>query len=439
MMKKIIITALLVSFSFKIGAQTADNIKVLDTRYDNFAPSYYNNEVIFEFKKRENLGVPGTGTYSGLLTFAPWADNTGGHHHQLNFNEGGLFYRNGLPDTENWGEWSEILTQKANTPIELGPKSTYGGIILAQKYNDDDYIGTLSSNYSSGAIILGYGAAGMKGSGSSGQLVSTFDNFSANRGALRLGQGTLEFLSTPTAVQTAVNSELNVQSRFFINKLGNVGIGTSTPSDKLTVTGDAKITGNMAIGTNVGGAYDLNISNGDNSSRIGFINSNYNENAVVEYHGSSKDLRFQHWNNGSFVNTIMSLNIPNGTVGIGTIDTKGFKLGVNGKIAATEVKVATYNNWPDYVFTKEYKLPTLQEVAQHIKKKGHLQNIPSAKEVKENGGIELGEMNRKLLEKIEELTLYTIQQQKEIEKLKSQNKELLKLSKDIEFIKQKLK
>ena len=83
-----------------------------------------------------------------------------------------------------------------------------------------------------------------------------------------------------------------------------------------------------------------------------------------------------------------------------------------------EVKVQLKNNWPDYVFTKEYKLPTLQEVEQHINEKGHLQNIPSAKEVQKNEGIELGEMNRKLLEKIEELTLYTIQQEKSINELK---------------------
>ncbi|CAM1361501.1 conserved hypothetical protein [Tenacibaculum sediminilitoris] len=126
-----------------------------------------------------------------------------------------------------------------------------------------------------------------------------------------------------------------------------------------------------------------------------------------------------------------------GSVGIGTTDTKGFKLGVDGKIAATEVKVATYTNWPDYVFSKEYQLPTLQEVAQHIQEKGHLQNIPSAKEVKDNGGIELGEMNRKLLEKIEELTLYTIQQQKEIEELKKENRLLKKFEERINKLENK--
>ena len=107
-----------------------------------------------------------------------------------------------------------------------------------------------------------------------------------------------------------------------------------------------------------------------------------------------------------------------GDLGIGTTDTKGFKLGVNGKIAATEVKVALYDNWPDYVFDNEYTLPTLKEVESHIMEKGHLEDIPSAVEVAENG-IMLGSMNAKLLQKIEELTLYTIAQEKEIEDLQS--------------------
>ena len=110
----------------------------------------------------------------------------------------------------------------------------------------------------------------------------------------------------------------------------------------------------------------------------------------------------------------LSISRTSSNVGIGTTDTKGFRLGVKGKIAAEEVKVAVYSNWPDYVFETDYSLPTLQEVEAHIKTSGHLKDIPSAKEVADNG-IFLGDMNAKLLQKIEELTLYTIQQQKELE------------------------
>ena len=105
-----------------------------------------------------------------------------------------------------------------------------------------------------------------------------------------------------------------------------------------------------------------------------------------------------------------------GSLGIGTTDPKGYMLAVNGKIRAQEIKVETAN-WPDYVFAKGYQLPSLEEMEKHIQEKGHLPGIPSAKEVKENG-ISLGEMNNKLLQKIEELTLHLIRQDREINSLK---------------------
>ncbi len=95
-----------------------------------------------------------------------------------------------------------------------------------------------------------------------------------------------------------------------------------------------------------------------------------------------------------------------GNVGIGTTNPGTYKLAVKGKIRAEEIKVET--GWADYVFMKGYDLPTLEEVEKHIREKGHLINIPSAKEVEQHG-IELGEMNKLLLEKIEELTLYILQ------------------------------
>lgn len=107
----------------------------------------------------------------------------------------------------------------------------------------------------------------------------------------------------------------------------------------------------------------------------------------------------------------------------------GWKLAVNGNIRAKEIKVET--DWADFVFEKEYNLATLKEVESHIIKNGHLKDIPSASEVKKNG-IYLGEMNSKLLQKIEELTLYTIQQQKEIERLKLVEVRLFKIEKLLE-------
>ena len=91
------------------------------------------------------------------------------------------------------------------------------------------------------------------------------------------------------------------------------------------------------------------------------------------------------------------------------------------------MKVATFSNWSDFVFYEDYDLPTLTEVENHIKEKGHLKDIPSAEEVAKDG-FYLGAMDAKLLQKIEELTLYTIGQQKEIEQLKKENIEIKQLN-----------
>lgn len=111
--------------------------------------------------------------------------------------------------------------------------------------------------------------------------------------------------------------------------------------------------------------------------------------------------------------------IADENIGIGTqafIDgADTYRLSVAGKIRAEAIKV--YTDWADFVFEKDYKLPTLKEVEAYINKNGHLKGIPSAKEVEENG-IDVGEINKLLLQKIEELTLYTIELKKDIEELK---------------------
>jgi|GEM_PF-4762257 len=108
------------------------------------------------------------------------------------------------------------------------------------------------------------------------------------------------------------------------------------------------------------------------------------------------------------------IHYTEGNVGIGTTHIGSWKLAVGGKIRAEEIKVET--DWADYVFAQGYDLPSLEQVEAHIQEKGHLINIPSAAEV-EAHGIELGDMNRLLLEKIEELTLYILKQEKRIKEL----------------------
>ncbi len=125
-------------------------------------------------------------------------------------------------------------------------------------------------------------------------------------------------------------------------------------------------------------------------------------------------------NSGSlWVSMGNNINYTAGNVGIGTNALTNYGLAVDNKIRAREIRVDN-DNWADYVFKKDYNLLTLEEVQKHIQEKGHLPNIPSAKEVEVNG-IELGEMNKLLLEKIEELTLYVIELKKEVNQLKNNN------------------
>jgi hypothetical protein len=130
----------------------------------------------------------------------------------------------------------------------------------------------------------------------------------------------------------------------------------------------------------------------------------------------------------------------NGNVGIGTNSPRE-KLSVNGNIRAKEIKVEA-SNWPDYVFEDAYRIGTLKELESYIKVNKHLPEVPTATEMEANG-VALGEMNKVLLKKIEELTLHLIEQHKSIsiqnEKLLTQDKQISSLQTQINAIKKKNK
>jgi hypothetical protein len=122
-----------------------------------------------------------------------------------------------------------------------------------------------------------------------------------------------------------------------------------------------------------------------------------------------------------------------GKVGIGTT-TPQATLAVNGDIYCKKIKVTT-TGWPDYVFQQNYHLPPLKEVAEYIKQNNHLPEVPSADEVQRDG-LNLGDNQATLLKKIEELTLYAIEQNKRLEaqqqQLKEQQMLIMKLNSVVE-------
>lgn len=242
-----------------------------------------------------------------------------------------------------------------------------------------------------------------------------------------------------------------------INSNGFVGIGTGNPEYKLHITNGIKIK-KTTIGVTVA-------SGGNSWLRDDWLTGNYgpvkwNETTAkwVRPPGTYNDVGGIIWqdegtyfirrppgenlefsNNEFLDGAFLFAQMFSGNIGIGTNDPGVWKLAVNGKIRAKEIKVET--NWSDFVFEEDYNLPTLEEVENHIIEKGHLQDIPSAKEVDENG-ILLGEMDAKLLQKIEELMLYTIDQQKMINQLRVENGTHLELIQELKeelvLIKEKL-
>ncbi len=202
--------------------------------------------------------------------------------------------------------------------------------------------------------------------------------------------------------------QTNGVDKMVISSAGKIGIGVPNPSSKLQL-----MNGNDGI------SFDAS----DNWVGVGFNRSvktgEIFDTAKSGWQFTARDDRFSlEGYNGAFSNLLNVLK--NGNVGIGTVTTGNHKLAVEGSIGAREIKVEAFPNWSDFVFSYDYQLPTLTEVENHIKEKGHLKDIPSAKEVETNG-FYLGEMDAKLLQKIEELTLYTIEQEK---KINSQNKEI---------------
>lgn len=225
---------------------------------------------------------------------------------------------------------------------------------------------------------------------------------SAMISAQRNNTGNGSSLFFHTADQNGVN-----HPRMWISDAGNVGIGTLNPGGKLQVSDGAEDP------TKYGSLQLVRPSSpSDNAFHLSFIRSGMSV-AGMGYANNSNVLGIWHSNSNASTPTISFL--PDQTVGIGTSDTKGYRLAVNGNAVFTKIKVREYANWPDYVFEDGYNLPSLSEVEKFIQKNKHLPEVPSAKEVKENG-IDVGDNQALLLRKIEELTLYMIEQNKRLEK-----------------------
>ncbi|NOW94690.1 hypothetical protein [Mucilaginibacter sp. SG564] len=185
--------------------------------------------------------------------------------------------------------------------------------------------------------------------------------------------------------------------------------------------------------------------NGDMSTvYLVFDVANRNGGTVVTAYFSGTGTYNPNWGGSLPGNTTTQgfypLAINSGNVGIGTLTPKE-TLSVNGNIRAKQIKVEA-TNWPDYVFQKDYQLPTLQEVKAYIDQNQHLPEIPSQQEIAKEG-LNLGEMNKLLLKKVEELTLYLIEKDQEMtvqnKKMANQQRINKSLQEQIDHLANKLK
>ena len=292
-----------------------------------------------------------------------------------------------------------------------------GGTILTLKRNNANISGS-------------FGHIGFKNS----------DNFFvASIGVIGDGGNTGSHLVFKTMTASDKTDCFSVTERMRITNNGKIGIGTSAPDAMLTINPGAVSTTNLS-GTNFNLGSLLKSTSG-RSGYVAVVDNNWLNNAGSNGHfislfpydnvsGTNDDLQWKAFRlmSGSSLQDKFWVNKNGdgyyaGSLAIGTITIpSGYKLAVDGKIRAREIKIDT-DTWSDFVFSPNYKLRSLEETEQFINENGHLPEIPSAGQVKEEG-ISLGEMNAKLLQKIEELTLYNIEMNRKIEMLIEKNKNL---------------
>ncbi len=207
-------------------------------------------------------------------------------------------------------------------------------------------------------------------------------------------------LSVGPATNHAIKFVANGAERMRLLANGNFGIGTNAPTTKLSLgtyqTTTAGNVGGIALYETGNTKYGLSVNN------QGFLDISGNQ-------SSAGGIRFFNGTDNTAPTERMRIT-STGNVGIGTSNPQA-KLAVNGDIYAKKVKVTT-TGWPDYVFEQNYVLKPLSEVETFILANKHLPEVPSAADIAKNDQ-DLGEMNKVLLQKVEELTLYLIALEKE--------------------------
>jgi hypothetical protein len=185
---------------------------------------------------------------------------------------------------------------------------------------------------------------------------------------------------------------------------GSVGIGTLNPLGKLHVHDGSSSNAIVYI-------TPMSTGSEDNSTLFMAEDDDATYGMYWFYDGVGNQMELYGKSIASTYGPHLVVDRNDGDVSIGGVFASGYKLSVDGKIICEELRVNMSEDWPDYVFRKGYPLLPIEKLGVFIEENGHLPNIPSADEISESG-LEVGEMQRLMMEKIEELSLYIVEQQK---------------------------
>ncbi len=210
------------------------------------------------------------------------------------------------------------------------------------------------------------------------------------------------------------SEELHAHKNMLVDD--NLGIGTLTPETRLHIPAgnDASYTTNGFIQTGITNGWNMVIDDNE---------------ILARNNGAGNDMFIQR-DGGDLLLCALELGAVGVGLTAGTSIPNGYIFAVDGKIISEELRIQNSNNWPDYVFSDQYALMPLDALKQSIRQNKHLPDIPSAETV-EKDGILIGDMQKKMMEKIEQLTLYVIdlhetinEQEKEIEQQRTELEQL---------------
>ncbi|NMN37166.1 hypothetical protein [Pedobacter sp. SG918] len=263
-----------------------------------------------------------------------------------------------------------------------------------------------ASNPYAADVVIGSDAAGGTRHDSS---IMWWSNLSASRISNTGNSFNFSVWSSPQTPNASISTEIGGTSYV----MGNLGIGTNTVNDRLVVNGNIRAILDQANfpGKNVAGIVAIGYS-GITGAQNWALRGVYQHGFGVGNNADGGDLDVIKSLNGSTILATKTDGTALGNVGIGTTNPTDM-LTVAGKIGAREIKVST-NAGADFVFEADYKLTDLTELEKFVKTNKHLPEIPTAKQMVDNG-VNLGELNIKLLQKVEELTLHLIDKEKQLE------------------------